>query len=40
MKNNKQNIIVDSNKRENLNRIKHKNNAGDRIILWKPGIQG
>jgi hypothetical protein len=39
IKNNKEKIIATSNKRENLNRMKHKYNVGDRIILRKPGIQ-
>jgi hypothetical protein len=37
IKNNKQNIIATSNNRENLNRIKHKYNVGDRILLRIPG---
>jgi hypothetical protein len=39
IKNNKQKIIATSNKRENLNRIKHKYNVGDRILLRKPGLR-
>jgi hypothetical protein len=39
IKNNKQKIIANSNKRENLNRIKHNYNVGDRILLRKPGIR-
>jgi hypothetical protein len=38
IKKNKQKIIATSNKRENLNRIKHKYNVGDRILLQKPGL--
>jgi hypothetical protein len=38
IKNNKQKIIANSNKRENLNRIKHSYNVGDRIVLLKPGL--
>jgi hypothetical protein len=38
IKNNKENIST-PNKRENLNRIKHKYNVVDRIILRKPGLQ-
>jgi hypothetical protein len=38
IKNNKQNIISNSNKRENLNRIKHNYYDGDRILLRKPGL--
>jgi hypothetical protein len=37
IKNNKQKIISSSNKRENLNRIKHKYNVGDCVLLRKPG---
>jgi hypothetical protein len=33
IKNNKEKIIAISYKRENLNRIKHRYNVGDRIIL-------
>jgi hypothetical protein len=33
IKNNTEKKIAISNKRENLNRIKHKYNVGDRIIL-------
>jgi hypothetical protein len=33
IKNNKEKNITTSNKIENLNRIKHKYNVGDRIIL-------
>jgi hypothetical protein len=33
IKNNKQKIIATPNKRENLNRIKHKYNVGDCILL-------
>jgi hypothetical protein len=39
IKNNKQKIIASSNKRENLNRIKHNYNVGDRILLQKPIIR-
>jgi hypothetical protein len=39
IKNNKQKIIESSNKRENLNRIKHKYNVGDHILLRKPGLR-
>jgi hypothetical protein len=39
IKNNKQKIIVSSNKRENLNRIKHNYNVGDHILLQKPGLR-
>jgi hypothetical protein len=35
IKNNKQNNISSSNKRENLNRIKHNVKVGDRILLRK-----
>jgi hypothetical protein len=38
-KNNKEKYIANTNKRENLNRIKHKYNVGDRIILRKPGLR-
>jgi hypothetical protein len=38
IKNNRQQIIEISNKRENLNRIKSKYNVGDRILLRKPGL--
>jgi hypothetical protein len=38
IKNNKQQIIATSNKRENLNRSQHKYNVGDRILLQKPGL--
>jgi hypothetical protein len=37
--NNKQNNIASSNKRENLNRIKHNYNVGDHILLRRPGLQ-
>jgi hypothetical protein len=39
IKNNKVKNIATSNKRENLNRIQHKYNVGDRIILQKPGLR-
>jgi hypothetical protein len=39
IKNNKEGIIATSDKRENINRIMHKYNVGDRIILQKPGLQ-
>jgi hypothetical protein len=39
IKNNKQKTIASSNKRENLNRIKHNCNIGDPIILQKPGLR-
>jgi hypothetical protein len=39
IKNNKQTLIDTSNKRENLNRIKHKYNVGDLILLQKPGLR-
>jgi hypothetical protein len=39
IKNNKQKIIANSNKRENLKRIKHTYNVGDRILLRKPGLR-
>jgi hypothetical protein len=39
IKNNKQKNIASSNKRENLNRIKHNYNVGDRVLLLKPGLQ-
>jgi hypothetical protein len=32
-------IIANSNKRENLNRIKNNYNVGDRILLQKPGLR-
>jgi hypothetical protein len=38
IKNNKEKTIATSNKRENLNRIKHKYNDGDRILLQKPDL--
>jgi hypothetical protein len=38
IKNNKQRTIANSNKSENLNRIKHTYNVGDRILLRKPGL--
>jgi hypothetical protein len=39
IKNSEQKIIAKSNKRENLNRIKHNYNVGDRILLRKPGLR-
>jgi hypothetical protein len=39
IKNNKQNIISSSNKRENIIRIKHNYNVDDRILLRKPGLR-
>jgi hypothetical protein len=39
IKNNKEKIIATSYKRENLNRIRHKYNIGDCIILQKPAIR-
>jgi hypothetical protein len=39
IKNNKEKNIATSNKRENLKRIQHKYNVGDRIILRKPGLR-
>jgi hypothetical protein len=39
IKNNKQKNIESTNKRENLNRIRHTYNAGDRILSRKPGIR-
>jgi hypothetical protein len=39
IKNNKQKNIASSNKRENLNRIKHNYNVGDGILLRKPGLR-
>jgi hypothetical protein len=39
IKNNKEKNIATSNKRENLNIIKHKYDVGDCIILRKPGLQ-
>jgi hypothetical protein len=39
IKNNKQKIIANSNKRENLNRIKHNYNVGDRILLQTPDLR-
>jgi hypothetical protein len=33
------NNIASSNKRENLNRIKHNYNVGDHILLRKAGLQ-
>jgi hypothetical protein len=39
IKNNKHKIIASFNKRENLNRIKHNYNVGDRILLRKPGLR-
>jgi hypothetical protein len=39
IKNNKQNIIPSSNKRENLKRIKHNYNVGDRVLLRKPCLR-
>jgi hypothetical protein len=39
IKNNKQQNISSSNKRENLNRIKHTYNVGDRILLQKLGLR-
>jgi hypothetical protein len=39
IKNNKQKITANSNKRENLNIIKHNYNVGDRILLRKPGLR-
>jgi hypothetical protein len=38
LKNNKLKFIESSNKRENLNRIKHKYNVGYRILVQKPGL--
>jgi hypothetical protein len=39
IKNNKQKIISSSNKRENINRIKHNFNFGDHFLLRKPGLR-
>jgi hypothetical protein len=39
IKNNKQQIIASYNNRENLNRIKHNYNVGDRILLRKTGLR-
>jgi hypothetical protein len=39
IKNNKQKNIANSNNRENLNRITHNCNVGDRILLQKSGIR-
>jgi transposase InsO family protein len=39
IKKNKEKIIATSNKRENINRIKHKYNVGNSIILRKQGLQ-
>jgi hypothetical protein len=39
IKNNKRKYIENSNKIENINRIKHKYNVGDCIIFWKPSLR-
>jgi hypothetical protein len=39
IKNNKEKNITNYNKRENLNRIKHKYNIGNRITLRKAGLR-
>jgi hypothetical protein len=39
IKSNKEKIMSTSNKRENINRIKHKYNVGDHIVLRKPGLR-
>jgi hypothetical protein len=39
IKSNRKKIIANSNKRENLNRIKHKYNVVDRILLREPGLR-
>jgi hypothetical protein len=38
IKNNKQKIIANSNKRENLNRIEHNYNVGYHIFVRTPGL--
>jgi hypothetical protein len=39
IKKNEQKNIESSNKRENIDRIKHKYNSGGRILLGKPGLR-